>query len=689
MSNITTEESNSSSSETSREDKSENGSLKPGAEEVYEYHDKNGDLRFEKVRKQTNSASEGIFLRHPEKGNGMNGETYLPYRLPDFPNLAKGDSLLMTYHESESTADAVRELGIPATTTPLGPEMDIPSDVAPYFEGLQVVIFPDNDEEGHYHAGRVGEALLEVAKCVKIVELDGLEQGDDATDWIEQKRADGLSSDDIKREIKRRVAEASASDREDFRTGEFGLGGPFWHVESDSGEVKVNRKSLVDFLAERGFRKLYADSDESVLVQVRDNVVDLTSRERIKDHTVSYLEDEIPGERGVVEALIRGSTSYFSSSLFEFLPELTADFHRSTPQKAYRYYQNGFVEIGPWGYRLRPHSELDGLVWAGQIIDRPFVDMSGVEDRSSWEWRRCLSNVMGGKKGRIRSLRTALGYLQHRYKDPALTKAIIFMDEVDSEFEDGRTGKSLVAKSLQHVCSTHREDGRNFSFGSRFAFQEVDLDTEVVDFNDVRGDFPFGKLFSAITDSLSVERKKKDKFTISFVDSPKFLISTNHVIEGGGASFDDRTFEIEFSDHYGPGHRPPDDFGHRLFEEWDDQEWARFDNTMASCIREYLRDSLVEYERQNVEYRRLKQNTSASFAAWASDSIEQGVEYAKDALYESFRDENEPDSNGLKRSQFWKWVNYYASIQDLDLNTSRPSRDGERVRCVTLVADGR
>ena len=683
MSNNTTEESNSSSPETAREDESENSSPKPGAEEVYEYHDKNGDLRFEKVRKQTDSATESVFLRHPERGPGMHGESHLPYRLPDFPNPAKGDSLLMTYHESESTADAVRELGIPATTTPLGPEMNVPNDVVPHFKGLQVVIFPDNDEEGRYHAGRVRDALFEVATCVKIVELDGLEQGGDAADWIRQKQAEGLSDENIRREIERQIAEASACDREDFRTGEFGLGGPFWSVTSD-GKVEICQKELVDFLADRGFRKLYANSDESVLVQVEDNVVDPKSREKIKDHVVRYLEEDVPGERGVVKALMRGSNYYFSSSLFEFLPELTADFHRSTPQKAYRYYQNGFVEIGPWGYRLRPYSELDGLVWAGQIIDRSFVDLSGVEDRSSWEWRRCLSNVMGGKKDRIRSLRTAVGYLQHRYKDPALTKVVIFMDEIDSEFEDGRTGKSLVAKSLQHTSSTKRMDGRNFRF-NRFAFQSVELGTDIVDYNDAREDFPMSPLYSVSTDDMTVERKGQDSITIRFEDSPKFLISTNYVIEGGGASFDDRAFEVEFADHYGTDHRPLDDFGHRLFEEWDEQEWARFDKTMITCIQEYLRDGLVEYERENADYRRLKQNTCASFAAWAIDAIVEDEVLEKDALYGSFRSENEPDFESLKKSTFGKWLGHYARTYDLERVFTKPRRNGDRVRCVTFV----
>lgn len=685
----TTRKESSSSNDTRTSSCSESKG-EPEGTEVYEYRDVRGNVRFEKVQLQPNTDDGEIsnHLRVPEMGEGMHGRSYVPYRLPAFPNLSKGDSSLMTYHGSERAADRARELGLPATTTPLGPEMNVPRDVVSHFEDLQVVIFPDNDEEGLFHAGRVGEALLEAARCIKVVQLDGRDHGDDITDWADQKQAEGLSGEDIKREIEQRIGDTSVSELEDFQSGEFGLGGPFWYVEAGSGEVQINPKDLVDFLEDRGFRKLYSASDESDLVRVDDNVLHPTSRERIKDHVTTYLKEEVPGERGVVNALMRASNYYFSSSLFEFLSVLTADFHRPMSGKAYRYFQNGFVEVSAQEYELHPYSELEGLVWERQIIDRPFIDLSGSKNHASWVWRRFLGNVVGHEKDRLRSLRTSLGYLQHRYKDPALTKAVIFMDESDSGLADGRTGKSLVSKSLQKTCSTKRPDARNFSFNSRFAFQDFDLDTDIIEFNDASKSFSFERLFSVITDDMTVERKRQDVFTIPFKDSPKFLVSTNYVIEGGGASFDDRTFEIEFTDHYGTDHTPTDDFGHRLFNDWDDREWARFDNTMISCIQEYLRDGLVEYERENVEYRRLKQNTCVSFAAWALDSIVQDEALEKDALYRSFRDEYEPDFTDLKKSKFGKWLGHYARAYNLDKVSSRPSRDGERVRCVTFVPNG-
>ena len=98
----------------------------------------------------------------------------------------------------------------------------------------------------------------------------------------------------------------------------------------------------------------------------------------------------------------------------------------------------------------------------------------------------------------------------------------------------------------------------------------------------MREQFPFERLFSVITDDFPVERKGQDRVTISFEDSPKFLLSTNYVIEGKDASFEDRTHQIEFSDYYGPDHTPKDEFGRRLFDDWDEEEWARFDNVIST-----------------------------------------------------------------------------------------------------------
>ena len=83
----------------------------------------------------------------------------------------------------------------------------------------------------------------------------------------------------------------------------------------------------------------------------------------------------------------------------------------------------------------------------------------------------------------------------------------------------------------------------------------------VLEFNDAEKKFPFDRLFTVITDGISVEKKNKDQITIPFSESPKVLISTNFTIEGVDRSTVDRQFVVEFSDHYNEDHRPIHDFG--------------------------------------------------------------------------------------------------------------------------------
>ena len=59
--------------------------------------------------------------------------------------------------------------------------------------GLRVFIIPDNDDPGQEHAAYVCSSLQGVAASVKIVELPGLKEKGDVTDWL----AKGRTRDDL------------------------------------------------------------------------------------------------------------------------------------------------------------------------------------------------------------------------------------------------------------------------------------------------------------------------------------------------------------------------------------------------------------------------------------------------------------------------------------------------------------
>jgi len=61
-----------------------------------------------------------------------------------------------------------------------------PAAITEYFAGAQVIILPDNDAVGWQYAHKAAEAILPIAKSVKVVDLGLQGQGDDAYEFIEE-----------------------------------------------------------------------------------------------------------------------------------------------------------------------------------------------------------------------------------------------------------------------------------------------------------------------------------------------------------------------------------------------------------------------------------------------------------------------------------------------------------------------
>lgn len=621
-----------------------------------------------------------------KKRAGLGKQERVLYRLPAIkPHAEEGGVVFIV--EGEKDVHTLEDRGFHATTP--GSADSWQDRFAKQLAGGKIVVIPDNDEAGEELVRDATESCYPVADWVRVLRLDDVPDGGDITDWF----ARGHTKEELSDLVQETgdwnpdmapSANGQAEKHDNHNVSDDGKV-PFVY-QTEKGEIKVDRAELIGFLREHGFGKTYVESDlDSRLVRVQDNVVEYTSVERIKDFVLSHVRDH--GTEDIEDTLLRGANVYFSTALFEALPPLGLNFHQDTAERAFFYFQNGFVEVTAEGFQLHPYEDLDGAIWKDQIIGREFTDLTD-EETSGWDWHEHLLNVAGRNAGRHTSLCTALGYLQHGYKDPAVTKAVIFMDEKDTEVEDGRTGKSLTAEALQETCPTLRIDGRNFSFNSDFAFQQAEVGTQIIDFNDVRERFPFERLFSVITDDFPVERKNQDRVTIDFEDSPKFLLSTNYVIEGRGASFEDRTFQVEFSDYYGPDHTPVDEFGHRLFDDWGEEEWAQFDNVMMACVRLYLRDGLTPYDHVNVDYRRLKQQTCPNFAEWVVDFVEPGKEYEKEALWRTFREAYSPDYEDLKKSKFGHWMNDFARVYELNKQQQRKRSDGTRKRYVTFRSKG-
>jgi hypothetical protein len=217
-------------------------------------------------------------------------------------------------------------------------------------------------------------------------------------------------------------------------------------------------------------------------------------------------------------------------------------------------------------------------------------------------------------------------------------------------------------------------DGKAFSFDKPFAYQTISTDTQIISFDDVKKGFDFERLFSAITEGITIEKKNKDAIRIPFSFSPKIVITTNYAIKGRGNSFLRRKVELELTSFYSKDYTPVDEFGKRLFDEWSEEEWCSFDNYMIQNLKTYLNTGLIETESKNTSIKRLARDTCHEFIEWvglvsgtkASDKIQYNSLIFKDELYMDFIQDN-PDfapkaKRTISRTEFYRWLGYFGNF---------------------------
>jgi putative DNA primase/helicase len=106
------------------------------------------------------------------------------YRLPDL--LVADPSLPRFIAEGEKDCDNLARLGLVATCNPMGGgKWHVVTSHDP-LRDHHVVVLPDNDDTGRNHAQQVARSLWGEAASIKVLELPGLPDKGDVTDWLAQ-----------------------------------------------------------------------------------------------------------------------------------------------------------------------------------------------------------------------------------------------------------------------------------------------------------------------------------------------------------------------------------------------------------------------------------------------------------------------------------------------------------------------
>lgn len=149
---------------------------------TYHYTDLNDKIIHETCRTEN---PKNFFQQRPDpkKPDGkripnLNGVTTILYNLKE---VVASDIIYIV--EGEKDCDNLAKIGLVGTCNAQGAGK-WPSHLSEWLKDKDIVILPDQDDPGRNHAKLVSNKLYDVAKSIKVLNLPGLKEGGDVSDWL-------------------------------------------------------------------------------------------------------------------------------------------------------------------------------------------------------------------------------------------------------------------------------------------------------------------------------------------------------------------------------------------------------------------------------------------------------------------------------------------------------------------------
>ena len=476
---------------------------------------------------------------------------------------------------------------------------------------------------------------------------------------------------DLKHKSKKEVQEKyDLDDNQYFEQKKEATIEDFWYVEINSKgveKIKIDPFKFKVFLQKNGFKKTYInESQVPTFVKIQSNIVEETSVEKIKDFVLDYL---LHKSKINVWSYFASYTTIFSEKYLSMLETIDLMMLEDEKNKSFLAFKNGILEVEKDRIELIDYIDVQGYIWREHIIER---DFEKTKDDSN-DYKTFIHNI---SRNNPLSLESTIGYLISKYKNKANAKAVIFNDEEISEMPEGGTGKGIIVQGLSQVRKVSALNGKSFDDKKSFPYQTVSKDTDILFFDDVVKNWDFESMFSIVTEGITLERKNKDAIKLSIEESPKIVISTNYVIKGGGNSHDRRRHEIEVAQYYNNKTTPYSEFGRLIFDEWNEEDFKRFDNYMVSCLQKYLSEGLVKQDdAKNIDIRKFISETNREFYDWATDgNLPAGKRIYRNEKYDEFINEYPDYGHGrfkLSQRSFKFYLDKWGKLNDWKITEGR------------------
>jgi len=426
----------------------------------------------------------------------------------------------------------------------------------------------------------------------------------------------------------------------------------FVNLNATAQKDEIELEKYIEFLTRNNFYLLQNEKSDQ-LIKIENGLVYPYTFQKLKD----FFKKSVSNKK-VKRKIISNHRKLFNKEILEFLSLYPGKIGNDTREKVYIYYRNCFVVVSKDTIDIKKdYKQLPNPIWYSEQIERDYKLLDDDKFLMS-EYLQFLNNACGSEEN-VHSVLTAFGYLLHKFNNPALKKAIILVDgkvQGMSDETNGRSGKTLIAKTLSHYTKNFGEirgDAENLR--SKFRNDGLALDTRIALLQETHKNFDIQRLFDDITEGFTIEKKGQQPFKN---DNVKLVVTTNFVIKQKGSSYRNRIHLIELTSHYNDKHTPEDEFGHLLFHEWTTEEWLKFDNLILASIQLYLQEGLMPCNIANHKIREFIENTSPEFYKFVCE-LESDVEYSKHKLPSMYMDMFSED---LTSNQITTWLNKYLKL---------------------------
>lgn len=506
-----------------------------------------------------------------------------------------------------------------------------------------------------------------------------------------------------------------------------------WDVKSKRNFYEVNNTALYHFLTKQGFYRIKSqDAKEGYrFIKLSGHVVKRIEAKDIRDYINVFLIQQ----RADVElrnAFYR--TNQLSESSLSNLPFIDIDFTDYEKDAQYLFFRNATWKVSAGKIDVFKPGEIKKYVWDNEVIphdvtlldpafryyqeqdhsriqihNRDCLFLQFLENTSKVHWKVEADGVVqydaDQKPTGIRKELTddeklehelhlanklySLGYLLHRYKNPARPWAVWAMDHkiADESESHGGSGKSLAYLALtqfmpadQEILYTNILNGRDPKLTDNIhLFGDVTEHTDLIIINDAHQYINFQFFFEPLTGTMSCNPKHAQRFTLPFTKSPKFVFTSNYAVRKADPSTLRRILYTVFSDwyHHGPNDEYEDErspfteFGKNLFDDFNENEWNLFFNTMARGLQLYLElDAPIAAPAENIKRRTLKAAMGEEFKQWADVYFNPENEQLDKLLVKEDVKKHFIEHSGIKTnvttqrftSALMAWCNYYGYI---------------------------